>query len=339
MQMSHDDDPLEDDPSAFEEESHPVVVTVEMLITALYDSEATDGELNETICYGLSNLSAADLERLLPSWEKLDVGFRQRLLAELSEIAQKVYDVDYSALAESLIDAEQPEIRIEAIGLLMVDFSRRHMQRLMHITRNDTADQVRSAAMAGLGKFILAAELGEIDEDAADEALALAEATYRDTRQPPLLRGQALEALANSSAGSVNALIADAYASPDARMRISAVTAMGNSCDEMWEKTVIENLRHADADMRAAAARAAGALPVYDALPMLGKLIHDEDRAVQEGAIYALGQLGDSEAIRLLEQLLAQAEEEGDADLIELIHEAIDNATLGGAGFALLDLD
>ncbi len=338
MSKSSKNTPLYDG-DAMDEGGRPESVSMEELITALYESEAGDGELNEMICYGLSEMSAVDFEVLRPAWEKLDTGFRQRLLAELGEIVEFAYDVDYTALGEFLISAPQPEIRAEAIGLLSTDYSEGHVRRLMAIVHDDPALSVRCAAMVALGEFILTAELTGSGDDSIDAALALAEATYRDPEQPAVMRGAALESLANSSADNLNLLIADAYASNDVRLRISAVTAMGNSCDEVWKPQVMENLRHADADMRAAAARAAGDLPVPDALSSLGALIDDEDRAVEEAAIYALGEIGGDGAVRLLERRLAQAEEDEDEVLIDLIDDAITAASMGGGSLMMFRLD
>lgn len=338
MSKSSKNIPLYDDDEV-DEDGRPESVSMEALIAALYESEAGDGELNETICYGLSEISAVDFEALHPAWEKLDVGFRQRILGELSEIAEFAYDVDYTALGQFLISAPQPEIRAEAIGLLSTDYSDEQVQRLMAIVRDDQALTVRCAAMAALGEFILTAELAGAGNTHADAALALAEATYLDPEQPTILRGYALEALANSSTDNLNMLIADAYASNDARLQISAVTAMGNSCDEVWKPQVLENLRHTDPDMRAAAARAAGDLPVPDALSSLGRLIDDEDRAVEEAAIYALGEIGGDGAVRLLERRLAQAEEDEDERLIDLIDDAITTASMGGGSLMMFRLD
>jgi HEAT repeat protein len=67
----------------------------------------------------------------------------------------------------------------------------------------------------------------------------------------------------------------------------------------------------------------------------LRKLIVEEEQEIQEISIWALGEIGSREAIRILEEL---SEEVEDDYLAEVIDEAIDSASFSLSG-AMFDFD
>jgi HEAT repeat protein len=184
----------------------------------------------------------------------------------------------------------------------------------------------------------LQADLGKFDPFTARQAEQLALRLYRDADEDVEVRRRALEAVSNCSRPEVEPLIDEAYRSDDVRMRASAVFAMGRSCNEAWAGAVLEELGSDDPTIRFEAVRAAGELELEEAVPQIASHLLSDDREIAEMSIWALGEIGSNEARRLLGNMVEYAEERGDDALLELVEDALAQASLSGAGF-LMDAD
>jgi HEAT repeat protein len=155
------------------------------------------------------------------------------------------------------------------------------------------------------------------------------------------VRRRALEAISNCGHEMVEDAITEAYDSHDERMRASAVYAMGRTCDNQWDEIVLREIASSDPAMRYEAARASGELEIADAIPPLARLARDFDREVKQAAIWSLGEIGGGQALKVLSTLAEEAEEAEDEDMLELIEDAMGNASLAGdeIDFDALDLD
>jgi HEAT repeat protein len=153
------------------------------------------------------------------------------------------------------------------------------------------------------------------------------------------VRRRALEAISNSSLEIVDEAIQEAYSGDERRMQVSAVFAMGRSCDPQWSDFVLRELTSDDPEMRYEAARAAGELEIAEAVPHLTRLGLDSDREIQDMAIWSLGEIGGREALRILNAMAQDAEQNGDRDLREAIDDAIATANLASGSLTLLDFD
>jgi len=125
--------------------------------------------------------------------------------------------------------------------------------------------------------------------------------------------------------------IEEAHESDEQLMRVSAVFAMGRSYDERWNETVLREMRNDDPEIRYEAARAAGELEIEEAVTLLGQIAVVDEREIKEVAIWSLGEIGGSQAVRLLTALAEDAEEAEDEDLKEAIEDAIGYASMVGA--------
>jgi HEAT repeat protein len=173
---------------------------------------------------------------------------------------------------------------------------------------------------------MLLGELGTLSEDLCRPVYDALCAIARDKAEVIEVRRRALEAVSYVGSEEVAALLQYAYDHPDEDMRTSAIFGMGRSADSRWISTVMEGLYSVYPEIRYEAARACGELEARQATSKLAVLIQDPDREVQEAALWALGQVGGDEALRLLE-LCCQSEDEvlreaAEAALleIELIH-------------------
>jgi len=290
------------------------------------------GEKTESaIFYGLSGLQPNDLERLQPVWESLPASYRRRLMRELVDVSETNFELDYGVFARFGLSDSDPGVRASAIEVLWEDESLDLMQRLIDLARSDDAREVRAAAVSALGRFILAGELGDLPESATVKAQEAVIAILNNTSEDVDVRRRALESIANCGHEIVESAILSAYNGDDRRMQISAVFAMGRTCDDRWSDYVLRELDSEDAEMRYEAARAAGELELEEAIPHLSRLAFDNDVEIKDVAIWSLGEVGGKEAVRVLNLLARDARVSGDQELVNAIDEALGNATLGGS--------
>jgi hypothetical protein len=197
---------------------------------------------------------------------------------------------------------------------------------------------VRAEAVKSLGRFIYASEMGHFIEKYEEEVQELLFTVFQKANEDPDVRRFALESLAHCTHSELPRLIQEAYTSPDDAFRLSAVVAMGRSCDRnRWENQVLRELDSNDEDMRREAARASGELQLMEAVPSLIQLLKDSERDDQEVVIWALGEIGGREATRVLENLAEAAEESGDQEFAALIDDALGNASLANGDLMMLD--
>jgi HEAT repeat protein len=316
-----------------EDQSRPERPDIETTLSDLREGEESS-HVTATVFYGLSGLQPAELAPLAAVWDSLSADYRRHVVSELAEASEANFDLDYDALGLFALNDDDEDVRAAAIDLVWENETPEVMDRLIAMARHDEAIHVRAAAMSALGRFILSGELEELPDSQAERA----QQTALDLLSDPQVdvRRRALEALANSSHEIVPGAIEAAYTSDEHKLRVSAVFAMGRTCDETWSAEVLEALQSDDAELRYEAARAAGELMLEDAIKHLRKLALDDDREIKEVAIWSLGEIGGSEAARALERLAKDAETSGDEELLEAIEDALSSATLGSSAFYMM---
>ncbi len=311
----YDDDYMEDMPRQY---------TLEDAFNALPLKD--DGIVPYEVVMGFSELEPDEVNQVRVVWQKLDDEQRIRIMERFAEIIEVDYEMDYSAMARLGYQDPHPAVRVAAINAGYVDDDLDNLTQLMPLASKDASPEVRAAAIARIGQFIYLGEVEEIDPEDTVEAQELALKLYNDPNESIDVRRRALEAISHCSRADVQQMIADSYNHADSRMRISAVNAMGNSCDPRWEKFVLEEMDSDLAEMRFEAIRAAGALSLKTAVERLSEFGYEDDAQLQESAVWALGEIGGKEAIEKLEALSEYAESQNDDDLVEAIEEAIDMA-------------
>lgn len=300
------------------------------LATTLDALKASDGgRLNSTIFYGLSDLSESDIETVQGVWSTLTPTTRRRIMRRVAETAETNFDMEYGAIGRLGLDDPDAEVRQAAIEALAEDRGLDLMRRLIDMASTDSDDNVRAAALSGLGAFILAGELGDLPEAQALQAQKIAVQILNNTNEPIDVRRRALEAIGNCSSDIVPDLVREAYQHSDRRMRVSAVYAMGRTCDLTWRDIVTRELRSEDPEMRYEAARSAGELELRETVPTLAQLTRDSDAEIREIAIWSLGEVGGEDAMKVLRKLIRDAERAHNDDLIQVIEDAIGAASIG----------
>lgn len=273
----------------------------------------------------LSELSDLDRERrgaFRVTWPQISVVRRQKIIRTLAETAETNIEFDFNAIMRMALEDEDAEVRAQAIGGLWEDEDETLIGRLLHILRHDQAEQVRASAAESLGRYVLLGELGELEESYAFSVQEALLHTFNTPQESVSVRCKALESLAYSSDEAISDLIEAAYNDRDERLAYSALFSMGRSADPRWQRIVLRELENSRPEFRYEAAQACGRLELVEAVHSLGQMAEDDaDVEVRAMAIWALGQIGTTEARRIVNTLWDRQEEEGEED--DLIRQAL----------------
>jgi hypothetical protein len=306
---------------------------VEMLVDAGQKSDFVPLQLRGA----LSNLSPEAMTAIKGVWGQIAPERREAIIFALLEESEDRFDCDYDQIGHFALTDTHPSVRKRAIDLLWIDESPELLRRLMQIAQVDDDAGVRAEAVSALGRFVLLGEYEEIPQAEVTRLSDLLHTIWFDEREDLLVRRRALESLGNSSVAGINDLIADAYDSSDSEVRVSAIFAMGKTCDrDRWGETIRRELTSTDDATRYEAVRAAGELELRQSVPTLHSMALNDNSEIRKAAIWALGEIGGTQAQNYLSAIADIIEEAGnDPELEALITEAIENATLP----SLLDID
>jgi len=267
-------------------------------------------------------MSKREIEALRAAWPRLPVERRRTILHALVEITEASFEADFNSIFRFCLSDEDEEIRAQAIEGLWEDESISILRSLIGLLRGEPSFLVRARAAAGLGRFVLLAELDELDSELGAEVREALLHTINNPQEVLEVRRRAVEAISFSGEEGVREIIEAAYQDETQEMRVSAVFAMGRSIDPYWGETLLRELKTPDPEMRYEAARACGELELKEAVPTLARLINDADREVQGAAIWALGRIGGRGARGVLraccesdDEVVAKAAEEALSEL------------------------
>jgi HEAT repeat protein len=254
----------------------------------------------------LSNLDPAALREFRTIWPTIAGERRVAIVQALDELAEDSVEFDFHTIFEECLDDSEGAVRALAIDGLWEDERISTMERFLALL-DDPAGEVRSAAALGLGRFAYRAELGELPVSAGFKVLNGLLKVAIDPDQPLEVRRRAVEGL-GYFAGSAEAQteVGRAYAHPEQLMRESAIVAMGRSMRPTWFPYIERELKSASPAMRYEAARAVGELGQdgRQLLSALMPIVEDEDSEIALAAIWALGQVGGSNAKRVLQRIV-----------------------------------
>jgi hypothetical protein len=287
--------------------------------------------------YALSDLGGEQLAEFRAAWETLPAVRRRRLMYALAELAESSFQVSFDAIFGYCLNDPDDQVRATAIDGLWENEEPSLIGPLVAMLRADPSAQVRAAAAAGLGRYVLAGQLERLAEPVQARIIDDLLTTIHLAGESSLVRRRAIESVSYACTPEVTEVLEVAYYDEDEDMRISAVTGMGRSCDERWENIILKELENASPAMRYEAAWACGELALRQAVPLLANLMNDPDRQVRNATIWALGQIGGEPA----KQLLLDAYEDADEDTEAALDEALAEHALfeGKLDFLLYDFD
>ncbi len=264
----------------------------------------------------LSDLSSADSETVRTHWAGIRVERRREVVEALVQEAEVDVQLHLGRILRIALDDTDAQVRQVAIEGLWEDDSGDLVGVFTSMLRTDASTDVRAAAAAALGKFVLAGELDELDASLAMRAEESLLSVLRNDEEPVAVQSQALESIAYSGEVGVRELIEDAYYSAFEEMRVGALNAMGRSADIRWRGLAHAELTNPSVPMRVSAAIACGELEARTAVEDLVTLLNDEEQAVRLAAIFSLGRLGDRSAREALQEV-AQSDLELEAQAAE----------------------
>jgi HEAT repeat protein len=287
--------------------------------------------------YALSDLAGERLKLFVTAWEGLSADRRRRLIQALAELAEVSFEVNFDAIYRLGLDDPDDLVRATAVDGLWENEDQALIGPFLQLLRADPSPSVRAAAATALGRFVLAGELESLDAIIAARILGELLDRFHLADETVEVRRRAVESAAYVCSSEVSEALEIAYYDEDEEMRTSALFGMGRSCDRRWRAIILKELDSASPAMRYEAARASGELELRQAAPALARLLDDADRQIREASIWALGQMGGSEA----RQILTDAYQDADEETIVALDEALAEQALqeGALDFALYEVD
>jgi HEAT repeat protein len=276
----------------------------EDLQTALQNLQNESQPLTRRMLSHFSGLSRADGDAFMLALPTLTDERKRRMVALMLEYAEESFEVDYVWVFRRLLPSDDPLIRRMAIEGLWEDDSRDLVEPLVALLLTDTDVAVRAAAATSVGRFVYMAECEDLRGLRVTLVRRALERVAVAPNEDVEVRRRAVESISYINDDSVRRIIDRAYSDSDARMRESAVFAMGRSADLIWADTVLAELQSKAPAMRYEAARACGELQLQRAVPSLIKMADVDDPDLQTMAIWSLGQIGGEKAQTALQRLV-----------------------------------
>lgn len=298
----------------------------------LWHISNSNERLGTQYLYSLSDMTRERFMRFQEVWPGVEVGRRRMLMRSLVELTELSFEVNFDPVFLVALGDDDSEVRAAAIGGLWENEDQALIGPLVHLLRADEASNVRAAAAMALARFVLLGELEKIDRAPAMLAEQALLETLRSAEEELEVRRRAVEAIAYSGEAGVREIIEAAFYDEDEKMQASALFAMGRSADPYWCKLLVRELDNPDPELRFEAARACGELETRLAVSRLIQMsMGDQDREVQQAAVWALGRIGGREAREALETFY----ESEDEVLSQVAAEALDEMDLFGDSLAI----
>ncbi|HEY70268.1 MAG TPA: hypothetical protein G4O08_06775 [Anaerolineae bacterium] len=270
----------------------------------------------------LSDLPPAQLKLLQDIWGHIPASRKYSLLVELGQLADLNFEYTFETINRFALNDEDIDVRRTAIENLWECEDITLAPALLRVLQDDSSSDVRAAAATALGPFLYLCEVtGRSSSLLREIEDGLLHITAKDPEAH--VRMSALAALGYSSRPEIPSLIHEVYDLGDDVNKGTALVAMGRSASEDWSAILLAELHNPSPRLRSLAAQAVGEIELRASIPELVHLLEDVDLDVRVSAIWALGQIGGSQAIRHLEALLEKTDDEDEAALID---EALDHA-------------
>lgn len=305
-------------------------ISFQLVIDALLD---VDKPFHARFYHRLSDLEPDELELLSSVWPNLPIERRIMVMEGVEAISASDYMLNFVEFCRFTLGDIDPGVRQWALRTLW-DYEDKDLIPLyLDLSKNDKDPVVRAAAANGLGQYVYAGEIDELQstklKTIEDHLLEILGGNDAES-----VRRAALESLGYSSRAEVHPKILDAFALNDRLWKASALLAMGRSANRIYKPEVMAMLESKLPVIRKEAARAAGEIELAEARPYLLELLDDPDEAVRSASIWALSEIGGDDVRETLERL---SEELEDPEELELLEAALENLTFS-EGLKLMPL-
>ena len=250
----------------------------------------------------LSDLSPEQEQALSAAWSGIDVRRRKRIVQELIDLAEDNVELDFDAIFFRGLTDDNADVRVQSIRGLWEHVGPRLIEPLLGALTDDDAG-VRAEAALALGRYVTLFQTGRLRERYFREVEAGLRRVIDRGEEVEEVRARALEAIGAYNGAWVRQAIREAYESGVRRLKVSAVHAMGRSCEDRWLPLVTRELSNEEAEVRYEAAVACGSLGDERAVGHLVRALEDPDEEVRQASVVALGEIGGAEAKHALLEL------------------------------------
>src|SRR3989304_3850108 len=186
---------------------------------------------------------------------------RRQVVHQLMELAEDNVDLNFDAVFFAALDDEDAGVRADAVRGLWEYEGGDLIAPLLRLLEKDEEPDVRAEAALALGRFVVLSELGSLREEHFQQVEAGLRRALEDELEVDEVRGRALEAIGATGRPWVEQAVQTAYENEATRLKVSAVHAMGRSCDGRWLPLLIEELADDEPEIRYEAATALGSRP------------------------------------------------------------------------------
>jgi HEAT repeat protein len=263
----------------------------------------TDKPLTSSHIADLSQITVADMSVLKRVWETINTTRRRQLISRMVELTKDNAELNFDLIFKHGLSDTDAEVRAGAIDGLWENEDPSLIRTFINLLQNDTSYNVQASAAAALGKFVMLAECEEIRQSYKTTLSRVLLEIIDNSSKPIDVRRRALESVAPLSIPPVREAIKKAYESRDERFTISAIYAMGRTCNDAWLPILYKEMNNADVEIRYEAAGACGEIGMEESVPYLLEHIHDTDVEVQMAVIQSLAKIGGSEAKKSLQRI------------------------------------
>jgi HEAT repeat protein len=269
--------------------------------------------------YRLSDMEEQQTSGFRKRWSAASDERRQEIARHLADLSEENFIVDFTPIfASMLLDSYAP-VRMAALDGLWDCGDEKLADPIINLMVDDPMIEVKVAATRTLAHFLMMSEWGQLPGTKVPAIFGALRGTYEDPEVALPVKGAVLEAMGPLSHPNVSEFIEESFEGSSPELQQSALFAMGTSADPRWLPILLDEMESPIAEMRAEAARAAGAIGSSESLSQLSELVFDEDEDVARASIAALAQIGGDQANRILEELLSDA-------ALSYLHEAAEEA-------------
>ncbi|MFQ6019413.1 MAG: HEAT repeat domain-containing protein, partial [Dehalococcoidia bacterium] len=245
----------------------------------------------------LSHLTSEQGDDFRTVWRAIDARRRRQVVGQLVDLAEDNVDLNFDVVFLVCLEDSDSQVRLNAVRGLWEYESSDLIPHLLRLLERDDDVRVRAEAALALGRFVLLSEYGNLRPHYFQQIEAALGRILADRSQAEDVRARALEAIgACSSRPWVSRAILEAYENGAHRLKVSAIHAMGRSCEARWLPILFGELSSDDTEARYEGVVACGSIGDDTAVPHVVPLLRDEDPEVRTAAIAALGEIGGPEA-------------------------------------------
>jgi HEAT repeat protein len=287
--------------------------------TNVLDLLFSDESIPIQYLYRLSDMEEQQTSEFRQRWSAASEERRQEITRHLADLSEDNFVVDFTPIfAYMLLDSYAP-VRMAALDGLWDCGDEKLVDPIINLMVDDPVTEVKVAAARSLAHFLMMFEWAQFPGTKVPAIFGALRDTYEDPETALPVKGAALEAMGPLSHPKVSEFIEESFEGSSPELQQSALFAMGTSADPRWLPILLDEMESPIAEMRAEAARAAGAIGSSESVSQLSELVFDEDKDVARASIAALAHIGGEQANRILEELLSDA-------ALSYLHEAAEEA-------------